>query len=170
VRYREVESPLGPLLLAGTGDVLREVRLPDRGRAARPGEGWDRDDDGFRECRRQLDAYFARRLRAFELELAPEGTPFQREVWATLLRIPYGHTVTYGEIAEMIGRPRAVRAVGLANGANPIPIVIPCHRVIGRDGTLTGYGGGLEAKAFLLDLEGVELRRPGGSRRAPGLF
>lgn len=168
--YTEIDSPLGPLVLAGSSDALHVLRLPEHGRAPTPEAAWEREDGPFRESRRQLDAYFARRLHRFELALAPAGTPFQREVWSALQRIPYGHTVTYGDIAQMIGRPRAVRAVGLANGSNPIPIVIPCHRVIGRDRALTGYGGGLGAKAFLLDLEGADYRRPGESRRAPGLF
>jgi len=170
VIYRAIESPIGPLLVAGTGGVLHCLRLPIRGRVAAPGDGWELQENSFREAKRQLDAYFARKLHAFELEMAPEGTPFQLEVWSALRRIPYGHTVAYSDIAALINRPGAVRAVGLANGANPIPIVIPCHRVIGRDRTLTGYGGGLEVKAFLLDLEGAEYRVPGESRRVPGLF
>ena len=104
---------------------------------------------------RALERYFARELREFELELAPEGTPFQLCVWRELCRVPYGVTISYGELARRIDSPRAVRAVGSANGSNPIPIVIPCHRVIGADGTLTGYGGGLEKKQALLELEGV---------------
>jgi methylated-DNA-[protein]-cysteine S-methyltransferase len=109
--------------------------------------------------RRQLDAYFAGRLRVFELPLAPQGTEFQRTVWDALLRIPYGETTSYGALARSLGKPEASRAVGLANGRNPIPIVIPCHRVIGSGGSLTGYGGGLDLKRRLLALE-----------RGPGLF
>ena len=101
----------------------------------------------------QLDAYFERRLTQFELELAPEGTPFQREVWDALLDIPYGETRNYGQIAKQVGRPNASRAVGAANGANPIAIVVPCHRVIGANGSLTGFGGGVHVKARLLELE-----------------
>lgn len=102
---------------------------------------------------RQLDEYFAGRRRAFELELAPEGTPFQQRVWRELRAIPFGATISYRQLAERLGQPSAMRAVGAANGRNPIPIVVPCHRVIGRDGTLTGYAGGLERKRFLLELE-----------------
>lgn len=168
--YREIDSPIGPLLLAGDDGALRSLRLPNHGRAALPDPGWEPRDHAFGEHKRQLDAYFGRRLHAFELPLEFEGTPFQLDVWSALRRIPYGHTVAYADIAAMIGRPRAVRAVGLANGANPIPVIVPCHRVIGRDRTLTGYGGGLDVKAYLLDLEGAEYRMPGESRRMPGLF
>jgi methylated-DNA-[protein]-cysteine S-methyltransferase len=107
---------------------------------------------------RQLRAYFAGELETFDLPLAPEGTPFQLEVWRRLCEIPYGETISYGELARRLGNPNASRAVGLANGANPIPIVIPCHRVIGSDGKLTGYGGGLPIKEKLLALERGQLR------------
>ena len=106
---------------------------------------------------RELAEYFAGRRRDFTIELAPKGTPFQRDVWNELLRIPYGGTISYAELARRIGRPSAVRAVGAANGANPIPVIIPCHRVIGANGTLTGYGGGIERKQWLLALEGQRL-------------
>jgi O-6-methylguanine DNA methyltransferase len=109
------------------------------------------------ELRRQLAEYFAGERREFALRLAPEGTPFERSVWDELLAIPFGETRSYGEIARAIGRPEASRAVGRANGANPIPIVVPCHRVIGANGSLTGFGGGLAAKARLLELEGRRL-------------
>ncbi len=107
----------------------------------------------LRQVSEQLEAYFAGRLRAFEVKLAPEGTPFQLGVWHKLLEIPFGRTLSYGELAAAVGKPRASRAVGLANGANPIPIIIPCHRVIGANGKLTGYGGGLAIKEKLLALE-----------------
>jgi methylated-DNA-[protein]-cysteine S-methyltransferase len=112
--------------------------------------GWKRDDAALSEARAQLQAYFAGELRGFELPLAAEGTPFQQRVWRALCDIPYGETISYGELARRIGQPAAARAVGLANGQNPIAIVVPCHRVIGANGSLTGYGGGLERKRWLL--------------------
>jgi methylated-DNA-[protein]-cysteine S-methyltransferase len=148
-----IASPCGELIAISDGDALVSLgfpHLPGRGPSA---DGAVRDDGAFREVRAQLDAYFAGERRAFELALAPAGTPFQRDVWAALVAIPYGATTTYGELARAIGRPAAVRAVGAANGANPIAIVVPCHRVIGKDGTLTGYGGGLPRKELLLALE-----------------
>jgi methylated-DNA-[protein]-cysteine S-methyltransferase len=114
---------------------------------------WRRDDSAFTEACGQLDEYFAGERTEFDLPLNPAGTPFQRRVWDALKTIPYGEIRSYGEIAEQIGRPGAARAVGLANGRNPISIVVPCHRVIGASGALTGYGGGLERKQYLLDLE-----------------
>jgi methylated-DNA-[protein]-cysteine S-methyltransferase len=133
---------------------------------ASPGPDWVPDPGPFAETIRQFGLYFAGSLRAFTLELAPGGTPFQRMVWDALRGIPYGETVTYGELARRIGRPHAVRAVGAANGANPLPIVIPCHRVVGQGGRLVGYGGGLPAKAALLGLEHDVLS---GQARLPGV-
>jgi methylated-DNA-[protein]-cysteine S-methyltransferase len=151
--YREIESPIGPLLLAGDEAGLRYV-LFRRGRGqARPEPGWEPDRRGLAEPARQLTAYFAGRLRTFDLPLAPQGTTFQTAVWAALQRIPYGETISYGELARRLGHAKAVRAVGLANGANPIAIVIPCHRVIGSNGSLVGYGGGLPVKQALIALE-----------------
>ncbi len=123
-----------------------------------PKAEWREDATGFHEAIRQLRAYFAGELETFDLLLAPEGTPFQQRVWGELLKIPYGNTTSYGELAKRIGNPKASRAVGLANGSNPIPIVIPCHRVIGSNGKLTGYGGGLPIKEKLLALEKRQLR------------
>ena len=124
------------------------------GSAPRP--EWTRDDGGvLRECARQLRAYFGRELSEFDLGLDPRGTAFQRAVWSALSEIRFGTTASYGDVARRIGKPSAVRAVGAANGRNPLPIVLPCHRVIGSDGSLTGYGGGLPIKEFLLRLEGV---------------
>jgi len=160
VRYTRLESPIGRLLLAGTETGLRLLAF-ERGRhPARPAPGWIAADRPFREAARQLTAYFAGRLRTFDLPLHPEGTPFERLVWRELTRIPYGRTISYGELARRVGRPSAARAVGLANGRNPLSIVIPCHRVIGANGSLTGYGGGLEAKQWLLEHEGARLRLP----------
>jgi methylated-DNA-[protein]-cysteine S-methyltransferase len=162
------DSPCGPLLCVvdETGAVVRidflagrEPRDPRDIVAAIEQRGIEVVEDAGRtaEVRRQLAEYFAGERREFALRLAPEGTPFERSVWDELLAIPFGATRSYGEIAQAIGRPGAARAVGRANGANPIPIVVPCHRVIGADGSLTGFGGGLAAKSHLLALEGRRL-------------
>ena len=151
--YRELESPIGPLLLAGDDGGLRFLRFAKGRDKARPEPDWEPDTRRLNDAVRQLTAYFARRLREFALPLAPQGTPFQTAVWQQLQRIPYGETISYGELARRLGNPKAVRAVGLANGSNPISIVIPCHRVIGSDGSLVGYGGGLPIKQALLALE-----------------
>jgi methylated-DNA-[protein]-cysteine S-methyltransferase len=146
--YDTIDSPLGELLLAGDGHALSAVHMDGS-----PDPGWRRDPGALREPAEQLRAYFAGELREFDLPLAPQGTPFQREVWDALREIPYGGTISYAELAAAVGRPDAARAVGAANGRNPIAIVIPCHRVIGASGALTGYGGGLRRKRLLLDLE-----------------
>ena len=157
--YDYLESPIGPLLVAGNGDGLKRIEFPqpgNHGRRAKPEAGWEkspRELRALREVTRQLNEYFAGKRTRFDLKLAPEGTKFQRQVWKALRRIPYGKTISYAELADRIGNPKAVRAVGGANGKNPIPIVIPCHRVIGADGSLTGFGGGLETKVALLALE-----------------
>ncbi len=152
--WASVESPIGPLLVTSEyGALTRVWMIEQRHQVTEPDPSWVRDDEPFAEVKRQLDEYFAWERTTFDLPVAPSGTPFQREVWAALHTIPYGTTCSYGELAEQIGRPGASRAVGLANGRNPISIVIPCHRVIGSNGTLTGYGGGLERKQWLLDLE-----------------
>jgi methylated-DNA-[protein]-cysteine S-methyltransferase len=149
-----IDSPIGPLLVtAQDGAITRIWTSEQRHQPSGADPAWTRDDDAFDVVAGQLDAYFAGERTTFELALEPAGTPFQREVWAALRTIPYGETRSYGELAAQIGRPGASRAVGLANGRNPISIVIPCHRVIGSTGTLTGYGGGLERKQWLLDLE-----------------
>ena len=151
--YTECDSPVGRLRLAGDGHALTLLDLPSGRSMRQPDPAWQRDAAPFAEALRQLRAYFAGDLHTFSLALAPAGTPFQHRVWDALLEIPYGATASYRDIAIAIGKPSAVRAVGLANGRNPIPIVIPCHRVIGSDGSLTGYGGGLGVKRFLLELE-----------------
>jgi methylated-DNA-[protein]-cysteine S-methyltransferase len=153
MRYCETSTPIGRLLLAGDESGLRRVSFPNRAPGAAITERWERTEEPFREAIAQLRAYFERRLRRFDLALAPEGTPFERDVWSALLQIPYGETVSYSELARRIGRPAASRAVGAANGKNPIPIIVPCHRVIGANGSLTGFGGGLGLKRRLLDLE-----------------
>jgi len=153
-----MESPVGMLLLAGNGQGLWLVSFGHGRGGVGPAGPWHESTDGVvGEAKRQLDAYFRRELRSFTLPLHPCGTEFQRRVWAALASIPYGATLSYGELAQRIERPTAVRAVGAANGANPLSIVLPCHRVIGTGGALIGYGGGLGAKAALLALERGEL-------------
>jgi len=153
MRYCESSTPIGRLLLAGDEDGLRMISFRNGPHPVEPTGDWRRTEEPFRQAIAQLDAYFAGELRKFDLALAPQGTPFQRMVWSALTNIPYGETVSYGELARQLGRRSATRAVGAANGRNPIPIIIPCHRVIGSDGSLTGFGGGLATKRRLLDLE-----------------
>ena len=159
-----VESPCGPLLCV-VDEAGAVVRIEFSGKEGRDSpkmterlrdRGIEVVEDPGRtaEVRRQLEEYFAGRRREFDLTLAPRGTPFELAVWEELKKIPFGETRSYGEIAATLGRPGSARAVGRANGANPIPIVVPCHRVIGADGSLTGFGGGLEAKSRLLEIEG----------------
>jgi methylated-DNA-[protein]-cysteine S-methyltransferase len=148
-----VDSPYGPLsLVAEDGTLCGLYMEAQRHRPAEETFG-PREDTQFAEAEEQLEAYFAGELKEFTLELRLNGTPFQRRVWDELRRIPYGETRTYGELAELLGAPKASRAVGLANGRNPIGVVVPCHRVVGADGSLTGYGGGLDRKRRLLDFE-----------------
>jgi methylated-DNA-[protein]-cysteine S-methyltransferase len=151
--YTYVESPLGQLRATREGHGITSLDLPVSRYPRRVGADWQRDDEAFDDIRTQLDEYFAGSRQEFDLPLEPGGRAFQRQVWHALLEIPYGETTSYGKVAVSIGHPEASRAVGLANGQNPIPIIIPCHRVIGADGSLTGYGGGLDAKRFLLDHE-----------------
>ena len=151
--YSFLESPVGPLLLAGSDDRLRLIGFSSGPKAQAPHGDWIRRNDCVVAAKRQLGEYFEGTRREFDLNLAPAGTDFQLRVWRALSAIPYGETRSYGEIADAIGNPRAAMAVGGANGSNPLPIVVPCHRVIGSDGTLTGFGGGLAAKRYLLDLE-----------------
>ncbi|QLL06114.1 methylated-DNA--[protein]-cysteine S-methyltransferase [Mycobacterium vicinigordonae] len=152
ILYRTIESPIGPLTLAGQEGVLTNLRMVDQ--TYEPSRaGWSRDDSAFADAAEQLDAYFAGELCDFDIEMEMRGTGFQQRVWKALLTIPYGETRSYGEIAAQIGARGAARAVGLANGHNPIAIIVPCHRVIGASGKLTGYGGGLDRKQTLLELE-----------------
>lgn len=152
MKYRYINSKIGPLILAGN-TMLEQISFPVKGERKASENGWVEDDTIFPEAVFQLAQYFEGRLKQFDLELQPQGTDFQRQVWQALLTIPYGTTVTYGEIAKQILNPKAFRAVGLANRCNPIPIIIPCHRVIGKNGKLTGFAGGLDIKQALLDLE-----------------
>ncbi|MEM6707159.1 MAG: methylated-DNA--[protein]-cysteine S-methyltransferase [Pseudomonadota bacterium] len=156
VRYAVLPSPVGDLVLSSDSETLQQIWFTQGKGAAKVEDRWQRDDAAFAEAQRQLSAYFAGDLNQFELELEPRGTAFQCAVWNALRAIPFGETRSYGELAQAIGRPKAVRAVGAANGANPLPIVVPCHRVIGANGTLTGFGGGLRAKQWLLAREGVQ--------------
>ncbi len=157
--YVWMDTPVGRLLVAADEAGLRYVLFGEGRSEVGPQPGW-REDGRARlaEPVRQLRAYFAGDLRRFDLPLAPKGTPFQQRVWQELLTIGYGETISYGELARRIGKPTGSRAVGLANGANPISIVIPCHRVIGSTGKLTGYGGGLKNKEWLLALERGQLQ------------
>lgn len=147
-------SPAGPLLLAGNRDALHVLAFDVGSRPRQIDPSWQLDTMGvLTGVRKELDEYFAGRLRKFTTPLAFEGTPFQNQVWKELTRIPYGETISYLELANRINNPKAVRAVGMANGANPIAIIVPCHRVIGSNGSLTGFGGGLPTKRALLELE-----------------
>lgn len=156
ITWTTFDSPVGPLMLATSDAGLHALEFGESRHPVRRDSQWQRGEHPLlHRARSQLDAYFSGTLRAFDLPLAPQGTAFQRAVWDALTTIAYGQTLGYGEIAARIGKPSAVRAVGAANGRNPLSIFVPCHRVIGADGTLTGYGGGLPTKEFLLRLEGA---------------
>jgi methylated-DNA-[protein]-cysteine S-methyltransferase len=161
VLYTTVESPIGELLLVGDGHALCGLYMQDGRKPARISEAWKESSAPFAGVRGQLEEYFAGERRTFDIPLVIEGAEFERRVWRALREIPYGETVSYGEIARRVGQPTAARAVGLANGRNPIAVIVPCHRVIGADGTLTGYGGGLERKRLLLELEQGQARLQG---------
>lgn len=158
VYYTRFESPVGPLLLVGDAKALRRVSFESGKRSVPPQAEWKQNRSAFAEVIRQLQAYFRGELKEFDLPLSMEGTDFQLRVWNELRAIPYGETISYAQLARRIGNPQAVRAVGAANGSNPIPIIVPCHRVIGSDGSLTGFGGGLSTKKRLLELENKQLR------------
>ena len=148
--YCYLDSPLGTILLAGCEKSLRLISFPKGSQARQPLITWQNNSTIFSSARDQLNAYFSGERQDFSIPLILEGSPFQKQVWAALRSIPYGQTASYGDIAHAIGKPGAARAVGGANNANPIPIIIPCHRVIGADQSLTGFGGGMAAKQFLL--------------------
>ncbi|WP_334177673.1 methylated-DNA--[protein]-cysteine S-methyltransferase [Pseudoxanthomonas sp.] len=155
ILFRHLDSPVGTLTVAATDAGLHAIEFP-RNRHPADREGWEEGDHALIDlAARQLDEYFAAQRHAFDLPLAPRGTEFQRTVWMTLAGIGYGETISYAQLAQRVGKPTAMRAVGAANGRNPLPIVLPCHRVIGADGSLTGFGGGLPTKQFLLELEGA---------------
>ena len=151
--YDYFDSPVGRLTLAADEDGLRHIAFELGRHPLWVGDDWRRDASVFAAVRAQLDAYFAGELTAFDLPLAPQGSAFQMQVWTQLRAISYGATISYGELARRVGDASAARAVGAANGQNPLPIVVPCHRVIGADGSLTGFGGGLATKKFLLEHE-----------------
>lgn len=153
--YAHYKSPLGTMLLASDDHGLRAISFAEGRRPVRPRRDWLEDRAPFTETIGQLDAYFEGELKNFTMPLSLEGSDFQLRVWKALIAIPYGETISYGQLASRVGNPKAARAVGLANGSNPIPIIVPCHRVIGSDGSLTGYGGGLPIKRALLSLEGL---------------
>lgn len=150
-----LDTPFGPIFLCGDGAFLTGLHFP--GHRHWPGldPAWQRDDESFAVARQQLTEYFAGERREFDIPVRLHGTPFQQRVWQELTRIPHGVTITYAELARRIGRPTATRAVGAANGRNPVSIIVPCHRVISASGELTGYGGGLDNKRRLLELEGA---------------
>ena len=159
--YTFIESPVGALYLGMTGEKLSDLRFAGRAEKIDPGEGWKEVTAPFKETIKQLRAYFKGGLKRFDIPLLLEGTDFQRAAWKELRKIPYGKTITYGEQARRMGNPKASRAIGGANGANPVAIIVPCHRVIGSSGRLTGFGGGLDVKEKLLILENASGYKPG---------
>ena len=157
MNYSVLDSPIGPLTIVERDGALVAILMDGPKRPPLAADAWGRRvDDALPEATRQLGEYFAGQRDAFDLPLAPTGTDFQRQVWGALAEIPYGETRSYGDIARAIGKPSASRAVGAANGRNPLSIIVPCHRVIGQSGSLTGYAGGLPIKQALLKLEGIE--------------
>jgi methylated-DNA-[protein]-cysteine S-methyltransferase len=156
--YTTIESPIGELLLLGDDQALRGLYVQDGRKRMRIAPDWEQAASPFANVAAQLDEYFDGRRTTFDVPLAMHGTTFERRVWRALQGIPYGETASYGEVARRIGQPSAARAVGLANGRNPISIIVPCHRVIGANGALRGYGGGLERKRILLDVENGRAR------------
>ena len=154
MKYRYYNSPIGRLLIAGKNGVLHYLSFPNGRMNREPEHSWEEDKEVFPEAIQQLTEYFEGERDCFDLKLHFQGTCFQEEVWCALQQIPYGETVSYSELAKRIGRARASQAVGSANAANPLPIIIPCHRVISKSGALSGFGGGVETKIFLLKLEG----------------
>ena len=154
-----LDSPIGNLTLTAREGWITGLHMEDANHAPTDWDSWERDDSLFEEAAAQVRAYLAGDLKHFDLPLRLEGTDFQRRVWKGLQGIPYGETISYGELARRVGNAKACRAVGLANGRNPVAIIVPCHRVIGADGTLTGFGGGLDRKKWLLDHERAQLSR-----------
>ena len=152
---RRIDSPVGPLMLAADDHALRHIEFRDNCHPADRRDWHGGDNEVLQAAQQQLGEYFAGKRRQFDLPLAPHGTDFQCTVWRALAEIPYGSTISYAQLAQRLGNPNGTRAVGAANGRNPLPIVLPCHRVIGADGGLTGFGGGLPTKEFLLRLEGA---------------
>ena len=153
--YTYLESPIGPILVAGDGEAVSQISFTTGHQVRHPESGWVDDGAPLRAATEQLGQYFAGERRSFDLRLAMQGTAFQKRAWEILQTIPFGEAWSYGQVAEALGSPGAARAVGRANATNPLPLVVPCHRVIGADGTLTGFGGGLSAKQWLLRFEGA---------------
>lgn len=159
IRYAVMTSPLGDISIAASNKGVVRLALPSQ-LEIRPFEAnWQRDDTAAADAQQQLKEYFAGKRKQFDLALDLEGTEFQQTVWQALQNVPWGQVCSYGDVAKQIGRPKAVRALGAANGKNPVPIIVPCHRIIGANGKLTGYFGGEPIKAFLLALEGVYVAR-----------
>jgi methylated-DNA-[protein]-cysteine S-methyltransferase len=165
--YTTLDSPIGELLLLGDGRALRGLYMQHGRRPIAVAPTWQRSAEPFADVAAQLREYFAGERTSFDAPLALDGSAFERRVWQELQEIPYGQTISYGELARRIGQPSAARAVGLANGRNPIGVIVPCHRVIGANGSLTGYGGGLERKRLLLELESGQARLEPGLGRSP---
>jgi methylated-DNA-[protein]-cysteine S-methyltransferase len=161
--FTTIESPIGEITITSRDSVLTGVHMHEQRHRPSLPPGCRRDDAALTPVVAQLNSYFAGHLTDFDMPMAMAGTEFQRRVWSALCEIPYGETISYGELARWVGNPKASRAVGLANGRNPIAIVVPCHRVIGADGSLTGYGGGLDRKVWLLEHEAAH--RPGGQAK-----
>ena len=155
LEYTYMDSPVGQLMLVGEGEVLHYLSFPSGKMYFKPKPYWDYHAAALKQARHQIDAYFAGQLKKFDVVLAPSGTEFQMQVLGALQKIPFGQMCSYKDIAHAIGRPKSMRAVGAANARNPIPLIIPCHRVVGADGSLMGFGGGIDTKAFLLRLEGA---------------
>ena len=153
IYYEYYKSPVGKLLLAGDGENIAHLGFPSGKMKLRHEHSWTKDESPFKQAVSQLEAFFEGELKKFDLPLLLTGTPFRKSVWAGLMDIPYGETWSYSQSAHHIGAPNACRAVGSANGVNPVPIVVPCHRVVGSNGSLTGFGGGLKTKKYLLELE-----------------
>ena len=157
-QYCYYQSPIGRLLIAGTDGRLEAIFFPNSIDQFKISDEVQYREENFADILRQLDEYFAGKRQIFEVDVFPAGTDFQQKVWQELQNVPFGQTASYGEIAARIDNPKACRAIGMANGKNPIPIIIPCHRIIGKDGSLTGFGGGLDIKRKLLELEGISLQ------------
>ena len=155
LNYQYLETPIGKLLVVGKEGALSEILFENDGRPAEPASSWRESDAGLETILQQLREYFSGERSDFNLELCADGTEFQKRVWQELVHIPHGDTISYGELAARLGKPTASRAVGAANGRNPIPVVVPCHRVIGSNGSLTGYAGGMATKEWLLRHEGA---------------
>jgi methylated-DNA-[protein]-cysteine S-methyltransferase len=165
--YDYLETPQGRMLLVANGEGLAGAYFTGQKYYPRPEASWKRDAQALRQAKRELKEYFAGRRREFGVALAPEGTPFQRAVWQEIARVACGETITYAELARRAGRPGAARAAGAATGRNPVSVIVPCHRIVGSDGSLTGYAGGLPRKKALLALEGCERRATSTGSRPP---